>query len=298
MEMLERAPGLVEISRTSEGIDIIPVISSRTMMWESILVEKYKIPDNGYAAPEMSYSSDTIIIQVKGMANVSSNVEGKLNTDTLINDDIAIIPKGFSFVAGTEGENEFLVIHLSSSFLAQTACETSGSDRYEIIPNMRVQDPVINRLGLLLLMEAEAEGSTGRLYGDSLSSAMAAHLIKKHSVNRAWKEQTGGLSKSKLKLVIDYIRENIQEDTKLSSLAAIAHMSPYHFARAFKQSTGLTPIQYLIRCRIERAREMLKKSDLSIAEIAYQVGFSSQSHFHKFFIRLTNTTPGRYRSYQ
>jgi AraC family transcriptional regulator len=176
------------------------------------------------------------------------------------------------------------------------ASESIGSDRLEITPQIRIDDSVIEQIGRMLLMEAEAKGSTGRLYADSLATAMAAHLIKRYSNRRqAIKDYTGGLPKYRLKRVIEYINENLEEDISLDSLAALAQMSAYHFARCFKQSTGLAPIQYIIKYRIERAKVLLKETDLSIAEIAYQLGFSNQSHFNKLFTKLTRTTPGNYR---
>jgi AraC family transcriptional regulator len=104
------------------------------------------------------------------------------------------------------------------------------------------------------------------------------------------------LSKHKLRAVIEYIHEHLDADLSLDHLAAVAHVSPYHFARLFKNSTGLPPHQYVIACRIERAKELLRQRDrLPIAEVATEVGFAHQSHFTRHFKRLVGVTPRRFR---
>ncbi len=81
----------------------------------------------------------------------------------------------------------------------------------------------------------------------------------------------------------------------LNDIAALVQMGPCHFARAFKESTGLSPHQYVLRRRIDRAVEMLKDERSSLAGIAYDLGFSSQGHFTTVFRKFTGTQPGSYR---
>jgi AraC family transcriptional regulator len=286
----------IEIESTSEVIEIMPAISSKGAAWSGLVLEKYRIPGQGCTAPEMFYSSHTIIIQGRGEARVSRRVNGAVQIEKFTRDDIGIFPRGVSFSAQTDSENDFIVLHLDPSLLSRAAGESFRSDLFEIEPKVGIEDRIINQIGDLLLMEAEAEWSAGSLYADSLANAMAVHLLRRYTTKPqqsvGW---TGGLPKQKLKSVIEYIEENLQEDIRLGCLAAIAHMSQFHFARAFKLSTGLSPIQYLIGRRIELAKQLLKKRELTIAEIAYRVGFSSQSHFNKYFIKLAKTTPGSYR---
>jgi AraC family transcriptional regulator len=83
----------------------------------------------------------------------------------------------------------------------------------------------------------------------------------------------------------------------LAELAAIVRLSQYHFAHLFKQSTGISPHQYLIRWRIERAKQLLAMGNLSIAAIAQTVGFASQGHFTYHFKRLVGVTPRVFHSH-
>ena len=106
---------------------------------------------------------------------------------------------------------------------------------------------------------------------------------------------TGGLSARKLRKVTDFIAENYDHEIKLAELAQVAGMSSFHFAREFKKTTGITPHQYLIKYRIERAKSLLARDDLPLTEVGLRSGFSHQSHFTRLFRRITGTTPHSYR---
>jgi transcriptional regulator GlxA family with amidase domain len=108
----------------------------------------------------------------------------------------------------------------------------------------------------------------------------------------------GGLSTGAQRRVREYVQVHLNESIDLSMLAAVAGLSMHHFAREFKQSAGATPHRYLIQKRIERAQQMLAQTDLSLAEIAYAVGFSDQGHLARHFRGLLGTTPREFRRSQ
>ena len=95
----------------------------------------------------------------------------------------------------------------------------------------------------------------------------------------------------RLKRAVEYIQEHLEQDISIEAIAAELDMSSYHFARLFKQSTGLAPYQYLIKCRVERAKELLLQGEMAIAEIATQVGFYDQSHLNRHFKRIVGVSP-------
>jgi AraC family transcriptional regulator len=92
-----------------------------------------------------------------------------------------------------------------------------------------------------------------------------------------------------------YIEEHLAEDLSLSDLAAVVHLSPYHFARIFKESVGFSPHQYVIQRRVERARLLLSTTNWSLTAIAHMAGFAHESHLALHFKRLTGLTPRHYR---
>ena len=134
------------------------------------------------------------------------------------------------------------------------------------------------------------------MYSEALATQLGIHLLRNYCTFALKpKQYQGGLSARELQSAIDYIQANLGEKVKLDDLANVANSSSYHFCRLFKKSTGITPYQYLIKCRTERAKILLKQSKLSITDVAYEVGFSSQSHLTKHFKRLIGTTPNVYR---
>ena len=100
----------------------------------------------------------------------------------------------------------------------------------------------------------------------------------------------------RLRRVTQYIQENLQQKLGLAELSALVHMSPYHFARLFKRSTGVPPHRFVVRCRIDRAQVLLAARTAPISEISRLVGFRTPSHFTTTFRRITGTTPSAYRS--
>jgi AraC-like DNA-binding protein len=120
---------------------------------------------------------------------------------------------------------------------------------------------------------------------------MIGSLGKTTSVPQA----QGGLSPGAMRRIREYVEAHLGDSMDLATLAAVAGLSIHHFARGFKQSTGLTPHHYLTQKRVERAQDMLAHTALSLSEIAYAVGFSDQSHLARHFRQILGITPGQFR---
>jgi len=106
----------------------------------------------------------------------------------------------------------------------------------------------------------------------------------------------GSLPSCRLRRVTEYIQQNLDKDLTLGELAAVVYMSPYHFARLFKGSTGVPPHRFVVRQRIARARRVLATPEQSIAEISRLVGFRTPSHFTTVFRDVLGVTPEAYRA--
>jgi AraC family transcriptional regulator len=136
----------------------------------------------------------------------------------------------------------------------------------------------------------------GGLYAEALANALAVHLLRRYAIGRPLEPPFhGGLPPCKLPGATAYILAHLERTLSLAELAAVAQMSPAHFARLFKGATGQTPHQYVTTCRMERAKHLLTETTLPLHEIGAQVGYADQSHFTAVFRQSVATTPKAYR---
>lgn len=137
---------------------------------------------------------------------------------------------------------------------------------------------------------------TGRAYAGALTIVLAHELVRmSDGVSAVQARISGGLAGWQQKKLTEYIEEHLAENISLSTLAELAGLSPYHFSRAFKQSFGTPPHRYLTSRRMERAKSLLARPELSVTQIALDVGFHETSSFSARFRKLTGQTPTDYR---
>jgi AraC family transcriptional regulator len=220
-------------------------------------------------------------------------LDGKLERERRRAGDIALIPAGISHRCNWYTSVQFGIVAIEPALLQQVGQDWVNPDRIEIAPQfMSNPDALIQSIFSTLKTELEMGGIGGHLLVDSLTTALAIHLLRNYCTTvPKLSSYSGGLSSAQLALVTDYINAHLHQDLKLTDLSAIAQISPYHFLRLFKQSTGLTPHQYILRNRINQAKYLLHHSELSIAEIAARTGFCDQSHLTRCFKRILGTTP-------
>jgi AraC family transcriptional regulator len=158
-------------------------------------------------------------------------------------------------------------------------------------------DNVISRLLKLLETEMLAGGETGLLYADSLAQALAArYLLLNENIDQAIAQQVSPLPQASLRRVREYMEAHLQNNLSLDQLARETHYSRGHFLRMFRAATGMTPHQYLIERRIERAKHILcDEEETSLIDIAARCGFSSQSHMTRVFREETGVTPSAFK---
>lgn len=193
---------------------------------------------------------------------------------------------------------ETIHVCLDAALFYRFAAENAACDpaHIEIIDGFAQKDPLIYSIMTSLADELKQPENAGRLFLDSAAQMLVAQLLRKYcAFPRAVPDRQARLSTRKLRLVQDYIHAELATNLTLDDIAANVHLSAFHFARMFKATTGQTPHTYVTRLRIERAQELLRTSENSIAAIARQVGFASRSHFAGTFLRLTGVSPHMFR---
>lgn len=132
-------------------------------------------------------------------------------------------------------------------------------------------------------------------YAETLSEVLAFDLYRISSGAPRRMAECAGLSPSQIRLVTEYMESHLGEKTTISELAGLVDLTRFHFIRSFKQAAGIPPHQFMIRLRVDRAKEMLAEGGLSIAEVASQTGFGSSIQLTRAFRRVVGTTPSAFR---
>ena len=106
----------------------------------------------------------------------------------------------------------------------------------------------------------------------------------------------GGMPIHQLRKVEDYVTAHLAEDISIEGLAELVELSPSHFAHVFKETTGMTPLQFVTRQRITRAQQLIRETSRSLIDVGLEVGYTSPSHFAQVFRRVVGVTPTEFRS--
>lgn len=272
--------------------------SSKDLGWQDIRVLHVRNEAGDMDLPPLD--NHCVIVQLSPSGYVTATINGQAFDNFLSPGDVTIIPAGMSSRwSWADGRpHEMLHVYLEPNFVKKTA-ETCNLnyDQMAIEPQIAVRDEQLSHMAMSLLCELNAENIVGRLYADSVASAFAIQIIRRYSCLKDVGMTKGGMAPHKLRRALEYISDKLEQQSgiALDLVAQEVGMSRFHFSRVFKESMGLSPINYIVRQRIERAKKLLTETELPIADIALQAGFSGQSHFTTFFRKLVGLTPRDFR---
>ncbi len=271
------------------------VQSSRGRDWNGIDIAEVVHPNDDFVLPAIA--RHVLVLNLGSPIEAQERLggrQGHLGTGSL-----TILPAGASsrWHLDHHGEVRHLHFYLPSRLLYNIATEVDiNPDTVELMDVIGVRDPQLEAIILSYFLELHSGGPGGKLYTESLATIMCVHLLRHHALGKQSPLLcSAGLAQATLRLVITYIEDHLAEDLSLSDIAAVVSLSPYHFARLFKQSTGLTPHRYVIQRRIERAKLLLSTTNWTLTTIAHAVGCASESHLALHFKRLTGLAPRHYR---
>jgi AraC family transcriptional regulator len=191
---------------------------------------------------------------------------------------------------------ECLALEIPPDWL--TKClDAPDTSTIECLPATNRFDPLIFNLMLSLRGEAEIGGPAGRLFAETVGTLICLHLIRHYSnVSVAFSTWISNkIATRDFERVIEFIEERLGTELPLNKLAEVAEMSPSSFVRSFRAVTNMSPHEYVLQRRLCRAQELLRASNRSLAEIAYGLGFSSQSHFSTVFRAFVGESPSQFR---
>ena len=291
---------LKEFEAVQKLYPFAPSATSSGMGWEALQALRWrKVPASG----EISYfpmSQHLLVLMIRPPEKFYDlRCEGVKRDTPPPAGSIAVVPAYSSVLCRWQGRKDSLLIYLEPSQVARIATESFEFDptRTVVPPVVGLNVPELRSAMLAVDAELGVGGVGGPLVAESLANILAVHLIRHTTGARRLPVSADGvLPRRKLHTVIEYIMENLEANPTLEQMAAVAHLSPYHFARQFKAATGLSPYQYVISHRVERAQHLLRKDEeLGLAEVALRSGFSDQSRFSLQFKRITGVTPRQFR---
>ncbi|AFC31133.1 AraC family transcriptional regulator [Paenibacillus mucilaginosus] len=272
-----------------------PLLSSDSLGWEHISLSKWQgVPPQ--EAFESSLSRHLIVIHTTpGPVHVHERGDGLNEEGVARPGNINVFSAGEMSYCRWEEELSFLRLELDPAFVQEIAGHSefvASGGRIELNHKLRTSDPKLFHLSQWLLDELQSEGAGGKLYTDSLVRLLTVHLLQNYtSTPRKQRALPRKMSAQQVSRAIEYMHAHIERDISLEELAAVAHMSQSHLSRLFKQATGLSPHQYFIAIRVEKAKSLIQSRSLTLAEIASTLGFTDQSHFHRHFKRITGLSP-------
>ena len=249
-----------------------------------------------HEAPEHSYPQLTVFLpHTVRPVKVEMRLAGSKLTAEMREGVITIAPPGVPRTAKVKGSGEVTAIFLDPLIVAQVAKTQIEIGSLEIVPQFGIRDPLIYQIGTALDSELLSDLPAPPIYAESLGVALAAHILAKYTTKNPGFARDARLSRTQLRRSVEFIHENLQADISLSEIAAVANMSKYHFAKSFRRAIGIAPHRYLVKLRMEKARDLLASEDLSIEEVANRVGYADKGHFSAQFLKVVGSTPHRYR---
>ncbi|SDE76255.1 transcriptional regulator, AraC family [Bradyrhizobium brasilense] len=209
---------------------------------------------------------------------------------------VTIIPAGSSSRWDIHQSVHVVQLYLPHATLARVAGEADTAAPGDLLERTGHPDPITSRLLLSAADALEGSAALDALFRQQLTDLLATRLLSAHAGVPATVQATvGGLAPTALRRAIERLRSDSDADVSLAALAADAGLSRFHFCRAFKESTGLSPHAWLRQHRLEQAMNMLRDTDASVVSIAAALGYSSQTAFAAAFRKLTGETPSDWR---
>ena len=302
MEQPDDAPEIPPISPEDYPglLPTRPLFASGSDQWRHVVLQKYQHPQSQIVLP---HAKDAVLtLQLAGPVLVEDdNDEDEHNRISrwFHKGQLHLQPQLRPVKRTLKGRSDVVLIHLASDLIDKVALEEFDVDPAELslIRRLAVSDKVLDNLGLLFLAEAEVGAPGTGLMADTLGTAIALNILRRHSsVASMPSEPNHALPRARLQRVIEYMRNHLDERLTLSELARLGGLSDAQFSRAFRDDTGLPPHKFLIDLRVKRARDLLEHTTLSISEISIACGFEQPNHFATMFRNSTGMSPRAWRT--
>jgi AraC family transcriptional regulator len=270
------------------------VLSSVDTKWNDVVVEQHHFPTS--ELPDVMYKRHTICINIGHAFTWEFEKDGRFHRVQRARRTISFFPSHQPFSGRLKAEGglaNFLLLALNPVFVSRVAEGLEfDADRIELTEQRGITDPTFRHIALALRAGIQTGDALDRMYGEALSTALAVHLLRQYGAAvPVPKKRHPRLPREKLVRAVEYIQDQLGTDLTVSGIAQAVYMSPYHFTKLFKESTGHSPHQYVVDARVKKAKELLTTGKFTISEVAHHVGFADQSHLTRHFKRVFGLPP-------
>lgn len=253
-----------------------------------------------FEATEAPIQHPSFIYHISRPTQVTRRIEGNSEERALIGPRRLTLTPGEASTYWTHSGNpEMLQVYLRRGLFDEAVAEMYGCDpeRAELLPRFAIIDPLLEQLAVTITSALLSGDCEDGLYVDALSQMIAVHLARKHcTLSKPTRIPSQPVAGWKMRRLREFIERNLDKDLSLAAMAAEIYISPLYLPRAFKAAFGQSPHQYVLARRIERAKELLRDTDLPVVDVSLATGFSSQSHLSNWFVRVVGVPPAAYRS--
>jgi AraC family transcriptional regulator len=277
------------------------IANSQDIGWRSL--HAAILEEGPFSTIEPAIGHPMMIYHLTRPTEVSRKIEGGPGHRQLIGPRrICLTPGEATTHWEHHGHPEILQVYLRGSAYQAAVSEIYNCDtsRAQLVPRFAILDPMLEQIAIALV-SALRDGTAGDgLYIDTVAQMLAVHLARFHSSNsRAPRTPAAPtVSGQRMVRIMDYIEANLDGDLTLEAMATEVNISPIYLARAFKAAIGQSPHRYVLARRIERAKELLRNTELPVVDVALSSGFSSQSHLSYWFQRFLGVSPAAYRQHR
>ena len=234
----------------------------------------------------------TFVVHIAGKRQVKTKMRGDWSETNSIPGCATILPAGRPSGWLVDGELDVVTLSISHKALLGSAAEN-----YFKKLHFAFSDPLGVALTRQVLSEIYSlQDDPCGLYMSTLIDTLKAHLMRGPRGGLEFDIPTSGFSAYRLHRVMNHVVENLGTELSVEIMAGMVNLTPSHFCRIFKQATNLTPHQFVMKARLEKAQELLTQSSLAVGEISEMLGFNSQSHFTRAFRDFSGSPPGVWRT--
>ena len=279
---------------TTDNYGAPPLVTSAGLPWQGVQVEQYRLEPMELPAHYHQHHL-LLLFKTEGPMTVRRRRGMRVEQEQFKTGDLGLYPSGEYGTIAWDATSHNIHLLIDDEHLEQVARQGLDLAQFRLPDKFRFDDPFLTQLGRQLLASAGSQHALGLLYVESLTNTLCHQLIEHHATYQQRIPHGRALTGAVLARIDAYLEAAAEEPVTLETLAGLANLSVFHFARLFKSAKGVSPYQYVLNWKIRRARQLLRAGDLPLANISDALGFASPASFSAAFKRAVGQSPREFQ---